>query len=120
MANKLAAKISAADKKNAEDYNVSTVTSPAVNFDIRVAGYQVKSHKVNAATVLVWSSASFGVYGSTDELAPQERWGTDECSVAWNNGDWRLSNSGDGPDGPDISERAADGYERFTYVGGAS
>nr|MDT0666108.1 hypothetical protein [Micromonospora sp. DSM 115978] len=117
-ADSLADQIIAVDESNAQQYQTSSVLSPEVNFNVRVAGYSLDSYSDDEAVVTVWGISSFGIYGRSDrETAPRQGWGTDECNVSWQDEDWRIVSAGDGPGGPEIIDRDADNFGRFILLG---
>ncbi len=118
-ASKLADRIIEVDKKNATSFGATSINDPKISFNSRILGFEVQQKTLDAVTVSIWSSASFGAYENADvNLLPQVRWGTDTCVVHWLGDDWKIVDANDGPGGPFITERAAEGYQRFTYVGG--
>ncbi len=119
VVSKLANRIIEVDKKNSTSYGATSINDPKISFNSRILGFEVQQKTLDTVTVSIWSSASFGAYENTDvNLLPQARWGTDICAVTWFNNDWKITDANDGPGGPVITERAAEGYQRFTYVGG--
>ncbi len=119
IASKLADRIIEVDKNNSTSYGATSISDPKISFNSRILGFEVQQKTPDSATVSVWSSASFGAYDNTDtKLLPQVRWGTDVCTVHWFEDDWKIVDASDGPGGPSITERAAEGYQRFTYVRG--
>lgn len=119
-ADRLADTMISIDWENARRYDVPSVNSPQLNFNLRVVGFQVRSFTDRSAQVSVWGTVGLGRYGGTDAQAPQQGWGTDICTVQWTGNDWLLSDARDGPTGPAITDRAAEGIQRFVYVGGPS
>ncbi len=117
VADKLAERIISADSTTAKNFGLTSVNSPQMSFNIRPAGYSVQSASTNQAVVSVWSTAGVGIYSDGGKLAPQQSWGTDICTVIWQDGDWKLSDAGDGPNSPSITDRSAEAFERFIYVG---
>jgi hypothetical protein len=118
VAGSLADRIVKIDEKNADDYGAASIFAPNVNFNVRVAGYTVRSFSVESAKVAVWGASSFGIYESSNSATiPRQGWGTDECELRWSAGDWKIVNSGDGPLGPSITERSSEAYGRFILVG---
>ncbi len=116
----LADEITQIDRKNAQDYGVSSILAPNVNFNVRVAGFMVRSYAGDKASISVWGVSSFGIYGNGNVVtAPRQGWGTDHCELQWSSGDWKISSAGDGPAGPDIVERSSEGYGRFLLLGAA-
>jgi hypothetical protein len=119
VADRLSGALIAIDTQNAKSYGVTSLTSPQVDFNLRVVGYQVRSYTDANSTVAIWSTGGVGLYGSGDDnRKPRQAWGTDICSVSWSGGDWRLADARDGPAEPAITDRAAEGMGRFVYVGG--
>jgi hypothetical protein len=119
VAGTLADRIVQIDKQNVLDYKIRSINDPRVNFNTRIVGYKVQTKSADSVTVAVWGTTSFGLYDTTDtKLIPRERWGSDVCSVQWSSEDWKIVNAQDGPGGPSITEREAEGYQRFVYVEG--
>ncbi|MCL9760738.1 hypothetical protein [Frankia sp. AiPa1] len=117
-ADRIANTILEVDKKNAEYLKVNSLQSPSVNWIGRVIGYSVTSYNENTANIRLWGIVGFGVYDSSNpELAPREGWGTDDCQVVWNSGDWKLTDAKDGPWTPAITERTAESFRDFILVG---
>lgn len=116
----LTQKILSSDSQTAKNFGVPSINSPNFTFDLRVVGYKIQKSSRDDVTISVWSTAGVGVLNGSEDLAPQQIWGTDICTVTWSDQDWRLSNAGDGPNGPSITERAADDINRFAYAGGRS
>ncbi|WP_250281560.1 hypothetical protein [Frankia sp. CiP1_Cm_nod2] len=117
--NELANNIIEIDKKNAVIYNVTSINDPKIGFNHRILGFEVQQKAPDSITISIWSSASFGNYEDVDKkLLPQIHWGTDICTVRWLKDDWKIVDFSDGPGGPSITERAAEEYQRFIYVGG--
>lgn len=121
VADKFASQIVDIDKKNAGTYAVPSINDPSVNFVSRVLGYKINSASRDTVAIDVWSATSFGIYGSQDpDLQPQTRWGSDACTVQWSNGDWKLSEAGDGPTGPLMTDRPAEDFKQYAFVGGST
>ncbi len=114
---KLSDKVISADATTVRNFGLTSINSPQMSFNIRPIGYSVQSSKKDQVVVSVWSTAGVGLYADSGKLVPQQSWGTDICTVAWSDADWKLSDAGDGPNGPSITEQAAEGFERFIYVG---
>ncbi len=114
---KLTDQINSADSTTAKNLGLTSINSPDMLFNIRPLGYSVKSFDSNRITISVWSTAAVGSYSNKENTTPQQSWGTDICTVTWQDGDWKLSNAGDGPNGPSLTERAAEGIGRFIYIG---
>ncbi len=119
VVNKLADRIIEIDKVNTANYDSKSINDPRISFNSRILGFKIQQNTPDITTVSIWSSTSFGAYENTNvSLLPQVRWGTDVCVVHWFDNDWKIADANDGPSGPFITERAAEGYQRFTYVGG--
>lgn len=115
---RLASTVLEIDKRNAEYLKVNSLQSPAVNWVGRVTGYSVTSYNENTANIRLWGIVGFGIYNSSDpNLAPREGWGTDDCQVVWDSGDWKLKDAKDGPWTPAITERTAESFRDFILVG---
>jgi hypothetical protein len=120
-ASSLTIRIRKNDTNNASILGVESLNSPNVNFNLRVVGYKVVSSANNMASVSVWSAGGFGIYGSSNPATETRQVsGTDNCTVTWTAGDWKLANAVDGPSGPDMTDRAADGFSRFAFTGGVT
>ncbi|WP_250293042.1 hypothetical protein [Frankia sp. CiP1_Cm_nod1] len=117
VADKLSNQIVSADSITAKNFGLTSINSPDMLLNIRPLGYSIKSSSSNQVTVSVWSVAGIGSYDNKASFAPQQSWGTDICTVTWQDDDWKLSNAGDGSNGPSLTERAAEGIERFIYIG---
>ncbi|WP_232425238.1 hypothetical protein [Pseudofrankia inefficax] len=110
-----------ADDANAKAAGANSISDPGLNFNLRVVGFSAKDSTANSATVSIWSVGGIGMYSNTDiTAAPREVWGSDDCTVTWTNGDWKLSAATDGPDGPAITQRPGEDFRRFFYIGGPS
>ncbi|WP_261575996.1 hypothetical protein [Frankia gtarii] len=117
-AERLANSIMEIDKQNAIYFKLNSLQSPTMNWIGRVTGYSVRSYQEDEANITLWGIVGIGIYDSKDpKLAPREGWGTDNCQVVWNSGDWKLKDAGDGPWTPGITERAAEGFRDFLLVG---
>jgi hypothetical protein len=111
--------ITKADQNIASRLGVPAVNDPNVNFNLRVLGFRVESFNEISSTISVWSVGGTGRYGAPrQEVSPQQRWGTDSCTVRWLKNDWKLSGATDGPTGPLITERPGESIRRFAYIGG--
>ncbi|WP_241842335.1 hypothetical protein [Pseudofrankia sp. BMG5.36] len=109
------------DQDNIKAAGANSITDPSLNFNLRVVGFSTKTSSRDSATISIWSVGGIGIYGNADQAsAPQEFWGSDDCTVRWENGDWRLSAAVDGPGGPTITQRPGENFRRFSYIGGPS
>lgn len=117
VADKLAKSISDTDSATAQRLGVSSINSPEVSFSLRVIGYRVQNFTATKASIQIWANASVGIYNNPTDLSPKESWGTDICTVQWSEGDWGLSDAGNGPDGPAPTERASEQFQRFVLQG---
>ncbi|WP_232303776.1 hypothetical protein [Pseudofrankia sp. DC12] len=110
-----------ADDTNTKTAGANSISDPRLNFNLRVVGFSAKSSTANSATISIWSVGGIGMYASNDATtAPREVWGSDDCTVTWTTGDWKLSAATDGPDGPSITQRPGEDFRRFFYIGGPS
>ena len=117
-AERLANLIIEIDRENNETLGIDSLNSPNLNFNTRAAGYAVDSYSPDKARITIWWAVGIGVYGSPDpQVAPRQGWGTDYCELEWNSGDWKLADAGDGPAGPQITERGAERFGHFVLVG---
>jgi hypothetical protein len=109
------------DRANVTTLGGNSISDPSLDFNLRIIGFSKKSVATDQATVSIWSVGGLGMYGSTGAATtPREVWGSDDCTVVWNGGDWKLSAATDGPDGPVITERPSEAFLRFSYIGGSS
>jgi hypothetical protein len=120
VADKVSKSIIDTDTQTEKNFGIQSINSPEAAFNLRVVGYHTQSFTPAKASVQIWANASVGVYGSSAELAPQESWGTDVCTVAWTGGDWKLADAGNGPDGPSPTDRASEQFQRFILQGAPS
>jgi hypothetical protein len=110
-----------ADQDNIKSLGANSITDPGLNFNLRVVGFTTKKLASNSTTISIWSVGGFGIYDNADVTsAPHEVWGSDDCTVTWAKGDWKLSAATDGPDGPIITQRPGEDFRRFFYIGGPS
>ncbi len=119
--NQVSDRIIKSDQKNATSVGANSITDPNLNFNLRVVGFIAKTSSHDSATISIWSVGGFGIYDNTNQVAaPQEIWGSDDCTVRWDNEDWKLSAAVDGSRGPTITQRPGENFRRFSYIGGPS
>jgi len=110
-----------ADQENSRSVGANSISDPSLNFNLRVVGFNVKTSSRDVTTISIWAVGGIGVYGNTDGTSgPSEIWGSDDCTVQWKDGDWRLSAAVDGSDGPTITQRPGENFRRFSYIGSPS
>ncbi|WP_256788690.1 hypothetical protein [Frankia sp. AvcI1] len=101
----------------AKNFGVPSINSPNFLFRYRVLGYAVDNFSPDEAKIRVWLNTNAGTLDGSPNFKPRDFWGTDLCSVNWNGSDWKLSDSNDGPDGPDPAEQRSEEFQNFLLIG---
>ncbi len=116
-ADRISQRLVESNNGTAKNFDVSSVNSPNFLFRYRILGYAIDNFGSDEAKIRIWLNTNAGNLNGSPNFKPRDFWGTDLCSVNWNGSDWKLSDSDDGPDGPDPAEQRSEEFNSFLLIG---